>query len=256
MPDILVVDDEMVVCQCVKKILSREGYNVEFSLDAQDALNRLEREKIDVVVTDLMMPKISGMELLEKVMEKWPDIPVIMITGYATVSSAIQAMKIGAFDYIPKPFTPDELASVVVRAVERRATLKKEKEPAEAPKFTIPTNIYTIPAHSWAKPNGDHMVIGIEPEFVSAVGEIINLDLPFEGDSLTQGKPFVRITDAKRRIHSVWAPLSGDVLDVNYLLSKDHSPLKEDPYSSGWVLKLKPINFDEEKQNLKYIKGK
>jgi DNA-binding NtrC family response regulator len=119
MARILVVDDEIVVCKNVGKILNREGHIVDYALSAQDALeNFLEKETYDTVITDLKMPvSLPGMDFLAIVKKRWPDVPVIVITGFATVKSAVQAMRTGAFDYIPKPFTPDELRSVVARAL-------------------------------------------------------------------------------------------------------------------------------------------
>ncbi len=120
MAKVLVVDDEMVVCKSIQKILNREGHTVEYTLNAQEAMERMEKETFDVIITDLMMPKISGMRLLATTKERWPEINVIMITGYATVKSAVLALKLGAFDYIPKPFTPDELSIVTASALERK----------------------------------------------------------------------------------------------------------------------------------------
>ena len=84
-------------------------------------------EKIDVILLDLMMPGVSGMEVLDRVRTIDPNLLVIVITGYATVESAVEAMKKGAYDFIPKPFTPDQLRIVVRRALERRA-LQKEAD--------------------------------------------------------------------------------------------------------------------------------
>ncbi|MCI0473260.1 MAG: response regulator [Ignavibacteria bacterium] len=125
---ILVIDDETTVCDSVKKILSRKGYDVEKTADANEAIERIKKEKFDIVITDLMMPDVSGMELLELVKKYYPDIDVLVITGYATIESAVQATKLGATDYIQKPFTPSELTERVQRAVEMRKKRKEEKE--------------------------------------------------------------------------------------------------------------------------------
>ncbi len=117
---ILVVDDELVVCKSVQRILSPEGYEVETALSGQEALERLGQESFDLVITDLKMPGMDGMELLSKIKEKDPEMIIIMITGYSTVQTAVQAMKMGALDYIPKPFTPEELIVVVEKALDKK----------------------------------------------------------------------------------------------------------------------------------------
>lgn len=127
---ILIVDDESTICDSVKKILSRKGFSVENTLNATDAIEKIKNEKFDIVITDLMMPQISGMELLELVKKYYPEIDVLVITGYATIESAVQATKLGALDYIQKPFTPNELVERVQKAIELRKekTIDKKEE--------------------------------------------------------------------------------------------------------------------------------
>lgn len=118
---ILVVDDELNICQSCEKILAKVNYEVKFALSGYDALRMMEAEPFDIVITDLKMSSLGGMEVLHRVKESWPDTPVIVITGYASVSSAIEVMKMGALDYLPKPFTPDELRAIVRQAENERA---------------------------------------------------------------------------------------------------------------------------------------
>jgi DNA-binding NtrC family response regulator len=118
--NILVVDDEVVICKSVQRILSPEGYEVGIALSGEEALEKISQESFDIVITDLKMPGMDGMELLTKIKEKDPEIIVIIITGYSTVQTAVQAMKMGALDYIPKPFTPEELIVVVEKALEKK----------------------------------------------------------------------------------------------------------------------------------------
>jgi DNA-binding NtrC family response regulator len=117
---ILVVDDEEIVLKSCRKIFQGSGHQVFAVLSTQEAFDLLEKEPFDIVITDIKMPGMDGMEVLRRVKEKYPDISVIMITGYSTIQSAVQAMKLGAFDYIPKPFTPDEVLIVVENALEKK----------------------------------------------------------------------------------------------------------------------------------------
>ena len=125
---ILVVDDEETVCQSIKKILSRKGYTVENALNVEDAVKKINNLKYDLVITDLMMPKTNGMELLRIVRDHYPELEVIMITGYASIDSAVKATKLGASHYLPKPFTPDELNEVTEKALlNRKEKIAKPK---------------------------------------------------------------------------------------------------------------------------------
>lgn len=127
--NILVIDDEQVMRDGCSRILSREGWSIICAENGGQALQEVKGrpETIDVILLDLMMPGMSGMEVLDQIRAFDPDLLVIVITGYATVESAVEAMKKGAYDFIPKPFTPDQLRIVVRRALERR-TLQKETE--------------------------------------------------------------------------------------------------------------------------------
>ncbi len=126
-PRILIVDDEINICRSCVKILSKQSYSVEFTLNGYDALARMETESFDVVVTDLKMSRLGGMAVLGRISEKYPDTLVIVITGYSTVSSAVEVMKMGAFDYLPKPFTPHELRAVVKQALAERANRRQNQ---------------------------------------------------------------------------------------------------------------------------------
>jgi DNA-binding NtrC family response regulator len=117
-PRVLVVDDEAAICNNCVKILSKAGHETAFALNGVDALAMMAQNPFDVVVTDLKMGRMGGMELLRRIKDQYTETLVIIITGFSTVSSAVEVMKLGAFDYLPKPFTPDELRAVVAQAVE------------------------------------------------------------------------------------------------------------------------------------------
>jgi DNA-binding NtrC family response regulator len=127
-PRILVVDDELGICQSCVKILSRENLQVEYALNGYDALKMMQANAFDVIITDLKMSSMGGMEVLRRVKESYPDSMVIVITGYASVSSTVEVMKMGAHDYLPKPFTPDELRAVVRSALADREIRLRSQE--------------------------------------------------------------------------------------------------------------------------------
>ncbi len=122
---ILVVDDEEIVIRSCLRILEGNGYEIDVAHDGHDALRKIESNTYDVMILDIMMPNLGGLEVLRRVKETHPDVDVIMITGLSQIDTAVQAMKLGAFDYISKPFEPDELKLVVQRARERRQLLQE-----------------------------------------------------------------------------------------------------------------------------------
>jgi CheY-like chemotaxis protein len=113
---VLVVDDERTVCRGVEKILTRTGHHVEQALSVAEAVGLLEqRPAFDMILADLMMPQAGGLDLVRIARDRWPDVPVLIMTGYASIGSAIEATRTGAVGYLPKPFTPDELESAIER---------------------------------------------------------------------------------------------------------------------------------------------
>jgi DNA-binding NtrC family response regulator len=131
LPRALIVDDEPTICRACEKILSREGYSVKIAYSGKQALTLLGQESFDILFTDLKMAEMGGMELLETLRSRFPDVVPVVITGYATIASAVETMKLGAFDYLPKPFTPDEMAAVAKRAWEKRQNLIENRAIAQ-----------------------------------------------------------------------------------------------------------------------------
>lgn len=131
---ILIIDDEEVVLDSCRQILKGSGYQLEITDDGTRGVELVREYQPDLVFVDLKMPGISGLEVLEKVREIDETIVTVMITGFATVSSAVDAMKKGAYDFLPKPFTPDEFRMIARRGIERRKlmletiALRGEKE--------------------------------------------------------------------------------------------------------------------------------
>ena len=124
---ILIVDDEEIVVRSCLRILDDDRYEVESVSDGWDALRRIDENGYDILVLDIMMPKIDGLEVLQRVKERHPDVDVIMMTGLSQIQTAVRAMKLGAFDYLSKPFDPDELKLVVDRALERRLLMQENR---------------------------------------------------------------------------------------------------------------------------------
>jgi len=117
---ILVIDDEEVMRDSCRQVLTRQGHEVHTESDGTAGLRLLGEHNFDLVMLDLKMPGLTGMEVLDRIKQVAPETIVIIITGHATVAAAVEAMKLGAYDLLPKPFTPDELLAIANRALERR----------------------------------------------------------------------------------------------------------------------------------------
>ena len=117
MPRVLVVDDEPVVTRSCQRILGEEGYQVATAQCGREGRDRILRERFDLVVTDLKMPDLDGMELVRTLRGGRPPTAVVVITGYGAIASAVEATKLGVADYVEKPFTPDQIVQAASRAL-------------------------------------------------------------------------------------------------------------------------------------------
>lgn len=252
--NILVVDDEQIVLDSIKKHLKSESEcRVYTAPDVHTALSILKTIDIQIVLTDLMMPEIDGLELLKMLRDKMESIIAIMITGYATINTALQAQQLGAFDYIAKPFTREELKKVIRRAIALAIASRKVGKSLAAvnergiQREKVKSGLKGIGEHSWFMRDEDGVVlIGVERAFLYSIGKIHNIYLPAVGDELRQGSVYFQIFSADLRSETLLSPLSGMVSAVNEELLDNPDILLDDPYGRGWLVKLSPNKFDDE----------
>ena len=127
MPNILIIEDDAAFCQMLQKFLTKHNYQVQTSYSAPEAKSKFSATVFDLVLTDLRLPDYDGIQLLSDIKKVSPNTQVILMTGYAEVGTAVNAMKKGAFDYISKPFTPDEIVMVIENALEAKKSSDREQ---------------------------------------------------------------------------------------------------------------------------------
>jgi two-component system sensor histidine kinase/response regulator len=148
---VLVIDDEESMRDSCYQALTKEGYRVETAVDAESGLRKVRELSPDIVLVDLKMPRVGGTEVLKEITSIDPTIVAVVITGYATVESAVEAMKCGAYDFLPKPFTPDELRIVTKRGLEKRR-LSVEMEDLRRENERMRENFVTVVTHEMRAP--------------------------------------------------------------------------------------------------------
>jgi len=116
---ILVIDDEPVVLNSCRKVLEEDGFDVYLVPSADEALKAMKKEFFDLLLVDVKMPKHDGIYLMQKVKEKWPDVPIIVMSGYPTTDTITDGAKMGAAAFIAKPFTPDELLETIRQVIQK-----------------------------------------------------------------------------------------------------------------------------------------
>jgi two-component system, OmpR family, phosphate regulon sensor histidine kinase PhoR len=183
-PKILVVDDEKMIREGCREVLTLEGFEVVLAENGEQGLDMIEKVHFDVVLLDLMMSGISGFDVLSHIKALHPDTSIIVITGYATVEHSIEAMKNGAFDFIPKPFSPDQLRVVVSKAIEHTGALKDIAN--EKSRIRVLINLI---ANGVMVTDAEKKLVLANPAFMKIMG--------FKGDDII-GRPFAELVQQEQ----------------------------------------------------------
>ena len=257
--DLLVVEDELVVLSAIKKITEPERLLVDTAVDADSALEKLNRNTFRLIVSDLMLPKISGYDFIRVIKEKYPCIPLIVITGYATLEHALQSFKLGSFDFIPKPFETEAFLGVLWRGL-RYSQKMHRMGPSSHSCFTSLESfigdgshcgLYCLGHHAWVKIEEDGTaVIGIGDTFPNMIENISRIEFHSPGNDIIQGKCCAQLVSKDGLINMFWAPLSGSVTAYNKDLEEDAQLVNRIPFHKGWLFRIVPYNLDEELKHL------
>ena len=143
MPKILIVEDDIAFCDMLAKFLVRKSYEVTTAYSAQESLTKIDEIKFDLIITDLRLPNYDGIALMQEFKNKFPNIPVVLMTGYSDVNTAVKAIKNGASDYISKPFNPEEVLIVISKELEKskngivNSTIKSEENTTDSINFLV-----------------------------------------------------------------------------------------------------------------------
>ncbi len=261
---ILAVDDEEIILDSFRKILVLAGYSIDTVQTGQEALDLVRKRNYDFVFTDLKMPEMDGVEVCKAVKHLRPDIDVIIITGYATVESAVETMKYGAMDYIQKPFTEEELVSMVDKfLIRRQERIRKEMksrvhithvgeaEAKETIDFYIPGGVFIAPWHTWAGlTESGEVRVGIDDFAAKILGKIDAVEAPNINKEVKQGELLFNV-HIGQEIVPFHSPVSGRVLQVNKKVISDPDLLSITPYENNWICKIDADHIEDDLKNLK-----
>jgi glycine cleavage system H lipoate-binding protein len=214
------------------------------------------------------MPAMDGVDVVKAVKHMRPDIDVIVITGFATVETAVECMKFGATDYVQKPFTEDELLAFVkktlIRRQDRIAKLLKpsvhvshlpEADRVRRSEFSIPGGVFIAPGHTWAAMSQEGAVkVGMDDFAKKLLGPVDGIEFPPVGMTVKAGQPLFVVRQKKRRVQ-FGSPISGRVTKTNAMLAEDPGALEMTPYAKNWVCVIDAEKLDVEIPQLKIGKA-
>jgi len=241
---LLVVDDEEVICQACRRIFSRQGFEVEVSTDACQGLDWAVHRDYGAVLLDIKMPRMDGIQFLERLRQAKPDLPVLIMTGYPSIPNATAAIRLGAADYVTKPFSPEE----ITRAVQRVMVASEAAPPAAAPEARSEapgTDVFFLD-EAWFRleSDGSACVGAVFPGLRGA--DIAAVTLPRIGEVVYQGLPLASVTAAGKPAMVAPSPVSGVIAAVNDELRSKPSLLATEPCSEGWIACVCTTRYEEE----------
>lgn len=261
---ILAVDDESIVLDSLRKMLVLGGYSVDTVESGAEALGLVRKRDYDFVFTDLKMPGMDGVRLTQAVRHVRPDIDVVVITGYGTIDSAVETVRLGAMDYVQKPFTEDELLEFVQTAVIRREAQLDSRmrhrirlvrpgtgESRSKFELNVPAGAFVSPQHAWARVDLNGTVrIGPDDLVRKIFGRVKQIELPEPGRPVAKGEPLFSL-DYGDYVLRVPAPISGRVTRINAEHAEHPEWLEIKPFELTWMCAVDPSNLAAELQGLR-----
>ena len=261
---ILAVDDESIILDSFRKTLVLGGYSLDTVESGAEALGLIRKHDYDFVFTDLKMPGMDGIEVTKSVKHLRPDIDVVVITGYASIETAVETVKYGALDYVEKPFTEDELLDFVHTALTKRQDrLEKQarhqirlikpgtSESESRLELNVPAGAFVSPEHVWAmiRLNGT-VRVGLDDLARKLFGTAERVDLPEPGAKIARGETLFSVAYGGFSLDFP-APLSGTVVSVNTEHGDHPEWLSIKPFELSWICGLEPSNLLGELTDLK-----
>ncbi len=252
--DILAIDDEQVILDSIQKLCSLENWRVDTALDVTTALNKMSRTAYELIICDIMLPEIDGFQFLIKAQEMNNQTPIVITSGFASYQNAVKALYNGAIDFIPKPFTIDELLSVIKRGFNFHKILRAHNydlfNPQEGvtPQYSMcPNNYKRLGFSTWVKEEEDgSMRIGVCDLYLKTIENIRSLELLEPDEEIFQGSSCAKANTEDERTHFIPAPLSGRIISHNKDINKNVDIFKSAPYTDGWLYTIVPSNLEYE----------
>ena len=260
---ILAVDDEEIILDSFRKVLVLAGYSIDTVERGSEALGLIRKNDYDFVFTDLKMPEMDGVELTKAVKHMRPDIDVVVITGYASIETAVETVKHGAMDYVEKPFTEDELLAFLKTAlIKRQDNLEKQmrhkirlikpgtRESKSKFELNVPAGVFVSTQHAWAKIELNGTVrIGPDDLIRKIFEKIDHVELPETGQTVKKGETLFSVKYGDFNL-AMPSPLSGKITSVNSEHSEHPEWLAIKPFELSWMCAIEPSNLAGELPDL------
>ncbi|PKL81410.1 MAG: hypothetical protein CVV24_15390 [Ignavibacteriae bacterium HGW-Ignavibacteriae-3] len=240
--NILIIDDEQVVIDSISKIAMMGDYTYDSVTDANAALAKISGNDFDLIICDIMLPGLDGFQFLAEIESRGIDTPVIMTTGFSTIENAVKSLYSGAIEFIPKPFTVDEMTSVIHRGIKYNKLVHMKKFKRDAVLIVpCPAKYLRLGYSAWMNQDTDGTVlVGATDFFLKTLEQIKNIEMYQVNEVLTQATTAVKIETEDGLIHQLYSVISGTIIEINERLKDEPELLEKDPYFEGWIYRIIP----------------
>jgi len=246
--DVLIVDDEQVVIDSIMKICTFMKYTVITASGSASAIEILKKKNVRLIVADIMMPEINGFDFLSEIIKQNIITPVILTSGNASIDIINKSFGLGAIDFLPKPFSFDELESFIARGLSASTILRKKKTDSNGLQYvSCPSNYKNFGKWNWISFESNIAKVGVSDFFMKVIGSKSNISLLDMNERIIIGENCISITDGLELNHNIIAPVSGIINAVNENIIENYSLLEKDPYFEGWIYKVRctDLAFEE-----------
>jgi|Deesub1362A_J573_1020465.scaffolds.fasta_scaffold03219_5 CheY-like chemotaxis protein len=253
---ILVLDDDPIVTLSCRRILGAEGYSIYTVERGEEALKRLSKEDFDLLISDVRLPDISGIEVLKEAKIIKPNTDVVIITGYPTLEDAKESTRLGAFEYIEKPFTPEFMINVAKRVFDKRGWILRQAFIDEFRDAVVSLKDKENPVifykeGTWARPiEGGLWEIGCDLRYWMITGDLAYVEFIKDIDKVDAGKPFARMYTSSGKMNELLSPMNAEIREFNTKANEVMCALIKDHLTEGWLLwlaRVLPLSLEESK---------
>jgi CheY-like chemotaxis protein len=249
---ILVLDDDPVVTLSCKRILGAEGFNIITVDKAEDAIKIVSNEELDLLISDVRLPDMNGISVLRESKKVQPKLDVVIITGYPTLEDARESVRLGAFEFIEKPFTPDFMLNVARKIFDNRGWILRKtfiddfrNDIVDFRDTSNPVLFYK--EGTWARPLKDNIwEVGCDARYWLLGGQLAAIELSPHMRTIMAGESFGKILSGSGQTEDLIAPMTGRVIETNQHANTAMSALVRDNLSEGWLLwlaRIEPITI-------------
>ena len=243
---ILVVDDDPVVGLSCKRILGAEGYTVNTVTSGAEAIKRLNSEEVDLLISDIRLPDIYGIEVLGEARTIQPKTDVVMITGYPTLEDAKEAIRLGAFEFLEKPFTPEFMKNIAAKVFDKRGWILRKAFIDQFRQYvTVASELDERAIYykdgAWARPLKGGWEIGFDVRQWYLGGHLLYIEL-LDQPAIASGETFARVLLGEGKIIELKAPMSGVVTARNEKVNETLAGFVSECLSENWLVWLLRIS--------------